>query len=136
MRSRFSIGVLLALACLIVGPIAGPITSAICAAQQPSPYRLTLEDAIQKALEANLSVLAAGTRVDEAEGTRTRRLSAALLPRINAQTYANVQNRNLRAFGLSLPGFPIPNVVGPFSNYDFRIYAQQNIVDQIGRAHV
>ena len=129
MRSRFCIGVLLALACLIVGPITGPITSAICAAQQPSPYRLTLEDAIQKALEANLSVLAAGTRVEEAEGTRTRRLSAALLPRINAQTYANVQNRDLRAFGLSLPGFPIPNVVGPFSNYDFRVYAQQNIVD-------
>lgn len=129
MRSRFCISVLLALACLIVGPITGPITSAICAAQQPSPYRLTLEDAIQKALEANLSVLAGGTRVEEAEGTRTRRLSAALLPRINAQTYANVQNRDLRAFGLSLPGIPIPNVVGPFSNYDFRIYAQQNIID-------
>jgi len=38
-----------------------------------------------------------------------------------------VQNRDLRAFGISAPGFP--DVVGPFSNYDFRIYAQQNIVD-------
>jgi hypothetical protein len=27
------------------------------------------------------------------------------------------------------PGIPIPSVVGPFSNYDFRVYAQQNIVD-------
>ena len=98
-------------------------------AQQPAPYRLTLQDAIQKALEANLNVLVAGTRVDEAEGTRERRLAAALLPRVSAQTYANVQNRDLRAFGTLVPGLPIPSVVGPFSNYDFRVYAQQNIVD-------
>ncbi|MGP8174014.1 MAG: TolC family protein [Terracidiphilus sp.] len=97
------------------------------AAQQPEPYRLTLQDAIQKALQANLNVLVAGTRVDEAEGARTRRLSAALLPRISTQSYANVQNRDLRAFGISAPG--LPEVVGPFSNYDFRVYAQQNIVD-------
>ncbi len=67
-----------------------------------APYRLTLQDAIQKALQANLSVLVASTRVEEAEGTRMRRLSAALLPRVNAQSYANVQNRNLRAFGIFL----------------------------------
>jgi outer membrane protein TolC len=123
MRTKFRIAVLLWLASLIAGSTQG----AICAAQQPPPYRLTLQDAIQKGLQANLSVLVAGTRLDEAEGTRERRLSAALLPRVNAQTYANVQNRDLRAFGISAPG--LPEVVGPFSNYDFRIYAQQNIVD-------
>ena len=123
MRFIFRIAVLLGLASAIAGPIPG----ANCAAQQSPPYRLTLQDAIQRGLQANLSVLVAGTRVDEAEGTRERRLSAALLPRVNAQTYANVQNRDLRAFGISAPG--LPEVVGPFSNYDFRIYAQQNIVD-------
>jgi len=123
MKFIFRIGVLLGLA----GAIGGSTPDAICAAQQAQPYRLTLQDAIQKGLQANLSVLVAGTRVDEAEGTRERRLSAALLPRVNAQTYANVQNRDLRAFGISAPG--LPEVVGPFSNYDFRIYAQQNIVD-------
>jgi outer membrane protein TolC len=97
-------------------------------AQQP-PVRLTLQDAIQRALQANLSVLVGNTRVEEAEGTRLRRESAALLPRITVESYANAQNRDLRAFGLSLPGVPIPSVVGPFSNYDFRVYAQQNIVD-------
>jgi outer membrane protein TolC len=99
------------------------------AAQQPAPFRLTLQDAIQKALQSNLSVLAAGTRVEEAEGTRMRRLSSALLPRVNAQTYANYQNHDLQAQGLSFSGLPIPKVVGPLSNYDFRVYAQQNIVD-------
>ncbi len=82
-----------------------------------------------RALQANLSVLEADTQVQEDEGARTRSLSAALLPRVNAQAYANYQNRNLRAFGISVPGLPLPNVVGPFSNYDFSIYAQQNVVD-------
>ena len=96
-------------------------------AQQATSYRLTLRDAIEKGLQANLSVLVANTRIEEAEGTRTRRLSAALLPRVRSQSYANFQNRNLRAFGISAPGFPA--VVGPFSNYDFRIAADQNILD-------
>ncbi len=96
---------------------------------QQSPDRVTLQDAIQQGLHANLNVLLAGTRVEEDEGARTRSLSAALLPRVTSQVYANYQNRNLRAFGISVPGLPLPNVVGPFSNYDFRIYAQQNVVD-------
>lgn len=113
----------------LAGMFAFPFAGSICLAQQPAPYRLTLREAIQKGLQANLNVLVAGTRVDEAEGALERSKSAALLPRVNAETYANVQNRNLRAFGISVPGIPFPNVVGPFSNYDFRIYAQQNVID-------
>jgi outer membrane protein TolC len=105
------------------------LVACISAAAQPAPYRLTLQDAIQKALQANLGVLLAGTKVDEAQGTRMRRLSAALLPRVNAQAYANYQNHDLQAEGLSFTGLPIPKVVGPLSNYDFRVYAQQNVVD-------
>jgi len=105
------------------------LTPFSCLAQQQAPYRLTLQDAIQKSLQANLNVLLAQSRVDESEGARQRSMSAALLPRVNAQTYANVQNRNLRAFGISVPGLPLPAVVGPFSNYDARIYAQQNLLD-------
>jgi outer membrane protein TolC len=119
MKCNFRTVVILSLASLIF--------SAISAAQEPTPYRLTLQEAIQKGLKANLNVLVADTRVEEAEGTRLRRLSAALLPRVTMQSYANLQNRDLRAFGISFPG--VPDVVGPFSNYDFRVYAQQNIVD-------
>ena len=125
MRIKFRNTAILSLATLIVGTVLHP--SETTYAQQPPPLRLTLQDAIHKAYQANLSVLVGATRIDEAEANRTRRQSAALLPRISAQTYANAQNRNLRAFGLSLPG--IPSTVGPFSYYDFRVYAQQNIVD-------
>jgi outer membrane protein TolC len=96
-------------------------------AQDSTPYRLTLHEAIERGLRENLSVLVANTRVEEAEGTRLRRLSSALLPRVRGQSYASWQNRNLRAFGISFPG--VPEVVGPFSNYDFRVYADQNILD-------
>ncbi|SPF38401.1 Outer membrane efflux protein [Candidatus Sulfotelmatobacter kueseliae] len=97
-------------------------------AQSQAPYRLTLKEAIDKALQANLSVLVSGTRVHESEGTAARRFSN-LLPHVRTETYANYQNRNLRAFGLSIPGLPVPQVIGPFSNYDFRIYADQSILD-------
>ena len=102
---------------VVLLPVVSLILSAIGAAQEATPYRLTLQDAIQKALKANLSVLVADTQVEEAEGTRVRRLSAALLPRVNVQSYANLQNRNLRAFGISFPG--VPDVVGPFSQLRF-----------------
>jgi len=95
------------------------------------PLRITLHEAIQKAITANLSGRLARASVEESEGTRLRRYSAAFLPQINLQTYANVQNRDLRAFGISLPG--MPEVVGPFSNYDLRVYGQQNIVDFASR---
>ena len=97
-----------------------------CCAQETGAYRLTLREAIDKGLQANLSVLIANTRVQELEGTRIRRLSS-LLPRVRTQSYASLQNRNLRAFGISFPG--TPEVVGPFSNYDFRVYADQNVLD-------
>lgn len=119
MKCNFSAVVILSLGSLIC--------AAFSATQEPTPYRLTLQDAIQKALQANLSVLVSDTRVEEAEGTRARRLSAALLPRVRVQSYANFQNRDLRAFGISFPG--TPEVVGPFSNYDFRVYGEQNILD-------
>lgn len=101
---------------------------ASAAAQTQAPYRLTLKDAIDKGLQANLSVLVAKSRVGESEGTATRRFSS-LLPHVRTQAYANYQNRNLRAFGLSVPGLPVPAVIGPFSNYDFRVYADQSLFD-------
>lgn len=103
------------------------VSGVVGAAQQPPPFRLTLRDAIQKGLQANLGVLVARTRVREAEGARMRKFSSALLPRVHVQGLTNLQNRNLSAFGITQPG--APEVVGPLSNYDFRVGADQNILD-------
>ena len=113
---------------LLAGLIAGADPGGI-AAQQPTPYRLTLQDAIQKALQANLNVLVAGTRVDEAEAHAHAPLVgrvAAARERADLRQLAEPRSARLRYLA---PGLPVPSVVGPFSNYDFRVYAQQNVID-------
>lgn len=94
---------------------------------QQTPRRLTLEDAIELALKNNLSVRVADTRIEEAAGTRERQL-ATLLPRVNGDSLANLENRNLAVLGVSVPG--IPTVVGPFAYYDFRVAANQPVIDR------
>jgi len=95
-------------------------------AQQATPTRLTLRDAIHLALKQNLSVLVARTQVEESEGTRQRRRSS-LFPRLNGNALANRQNLDLGAMGISFPG--VPTVVGPFAHYDFRVLASESLVD-------
>jgi len=96
-------------------------------AQQTTPQRLTLKAAIGLALKQNLSVLVANTQVEELAGTRARRL-ASLLPHVNADALANLQNVDLGALGISFP--QVPAVVGPFAHYDFRVSASQSLIDR------
>jgi outer membrane protein TolC len=95
----------------------------------PDSEHLTLRGAIALALKSNLNVKVAATQMDEAAGTQIRK-EAVLMPRVVTESFANLQNRNLRAFGFGFPGFPIPLTVGPFSNYDFRFYVDQPVFDR------
>src|SRR5208282_5692173 len=65
-------------------------------AQQTTPRRLSLRDAIDLALRQNLSVRVASTQVEELEGTRDRR-RASLLPHVNGDAIANRENIDLGA---------------------------------------
>ena len=105
----------------------GQAASQTPAAQTPS--RLSLREVVALALKNNLSVRVAGTQVEEAGGTRLRQRSA-LEPRVTSDAYANLQDRNLQALGFSFPGFPIPLTTGAFGTYDFRVFAQQPVVDR------
>jgi outer membrane protein TolC len=107
-------------------------------AQQAIPRRLTLREAISLALKQNLSVRVAGAQVEELEGTRERR-GAALLPHVNGNAFANRENIDLAAMGISFPkinlpalgfSFAVPSVVGPFAHYDFRLSASQALIDR------
>jgi outer membrane protein TolC len=102
------------------------LAAAPALAQTAAPYRLTLKDAIQRGLQANLSALVSQTRIEEAEGTRERRFSN-LLPHAHIETPLTYQNRNLKTQGISIPF--APEVVGPFASYDFRFYADQPLLD-------
>ena len=101
-------------------------TSAIEAQDRP-PLRMTLKQAIDLGVKNNVTVLLAKTGVDEAAGTRERRL-AQLLPHTIADTFVNYQNRNLAVAGISIPG--APTVVPPYSFMDFRVGASQPLIDR------
>lgn len=96
-------------------------------AQQANPQRLTLRDSITLALKHNLSVRVASAQIEELEGTRERR-KASLLPHVNGDAFANYQNIDLGALGISFPG--VPTVVGPFGHYDLRVSASQSLIDR------
>jgi len=98
------------------------------ASAQSVPLRLTLSDAIHRGLQANLGVLVAETRTQEAAAVSERRQSL-LLPRVQIQTPVAIQSHSLKAEGISVPGIPLPDVVGPYSTYEARAYAEQSIVD-------
>ncbi|MDD2582352.1 MAG: TolC family protein, partial [Desulfuromonadaceae bacterium] len=100
-------------------------TNAACA-DSPLDYTVSLGEAITKGLQANINILTAGTRMEEANGSRERRLSA-YLPHVRIETPFAYQSRNLKAQGISFPNSP--SIVGPFTSYDFRVYGDQTIFD-------
>jgi outer membrane protein TolC len=103
--------------------------AALSSGQQPSPYRLTLREAVQQGVENNLNVLVANTQVNEAEGV-SRRFKSALLPHVVAESYANLQQISLDAYGITgIAAVALPEVTQPFTNFDFHFGAQQNLID-------
>ncbi len=99
----------------------------VAQAQERAPLRLTLKQAVELGLKNNLGVLLAKSGIDEAAGTRERRL-AALLPHTVADSFFNYQNRNLAVAGLTIPN--VPTTVPAFSFMDFRVGATQPLVDR------
>ncbi|HEY0759697.1 MAG TPA: TolC family protein, partial [Acidisarcina sp.] len=78
---------------------------------------LSLDDAIQRGLRHNLGVIlsSAGTRT--AAGQRLQELQG-LLPAVNGSAREAVQQTDLQAQGLRIPGFPA--IIGPYGYTDVR----------------
>ena len=94
------------------------------------PLKLTVVDAILRALDHNLGVLAAEDAIGRANGARWKAL-AALRPDVRGQVQEQRQKINLAAFGFGAgPNalFPdIPAVVGPFNVFDARLFVRQSV---------
>jgi outer membrane protein TolC len=73
---------------------------------------LTLRDTITRALRYNLATIESGENARIARGQRLLALSK-LLPQVSAGVSEHVEQINLAAFGLKLPG--VPTVIGPYS---------------------
>jgi outer membrane protein TolC len=96
------------------------------------PLKLTVIDAIVRALEHNLGVLTAEDALGRARGSRWLALSD-LLPTVSGRVSETRQKINLAAFGFGAsggPSFPgIPDVVGPFNVFDARLFVAQSVFD-------
>jgi outer membrane protein TolC len=81
-------------------------------AQNATPVRLTLRDAIQLALKQNPQVVIANLNIAEAQQTANISRSA-LLPDASLQVYEAVRRANIQAqLGIPFPNFP--KHIGPF----------------------
>ena len=87
---------------------------------------LTLDEAIRRGLRTNLGLVLANTDTTTANGERLRELQN-LLPTVTASVAITLQQVNLAAFGLRIPG--LNPIVGPFQTEDARLYLTQNIVN-------
>jgi len=117
----------------VQGPFAG---SASSVAKLPFSGRLSLREAVDRALEFNLGAVGLNAAVRQSRG-ETKIARSALLPNINANLSETVQQTNLRALGLRfqtpIPGFSVPSIVGPFNFFDVRASLSQTVFDMTAR---
>src|ERR1700693_5009351 len=99
----------------VQGPYSGSATST---AKAPFSGKLSLREAIERALRYNLGAVGLEQAVRQAQGM-SRVTRSALLPNLNGTVSETVETLNLKAsgirFNVSIPGFSIPAVVGPFN---------------------
>ncbi|MFZ3214639.1 MAG: TolC family protein [Candidatus Acidiferrales bacterium] len=100
---------------------------------EPGVVPISLQDAINRGLKANLGLLLSEQDIGSARGERWRKLSS-LLPNVTTTSYVDGSQVDLAEFGFSFKipaeaGFNIPSVVGPFGYYDSRAYVTQSVLN-------
>jgi outer membrane protein TolC len=95
-------------------------------AAMPFNGKLSLHDAIQRGLAANLSAVGLASALRQAQGQATVARSA-LMPNISGSYRENVLENDLAVLGLNFPG--VPHVVGPLAYFDLRATVTQTIAD-------
>jgi outer membrane protein TolC len=113
----------------VQGPYAG---SASSVAKTPFSGKLSLSEAVERAVEFNLGAVGLTEAVRQARG-QAKIARSFLLPNLNGSVSETVQQTNLQALGvrfdLPIPGFSPPTIVGPFNYFDVRATLSQTVVD-------
>ena len=109
---------------LPTNPFTGGVPNGTATAE---PIRLTVADAIGRALQHNLGLLLSDEAGARARGAQLTSLSA-LLPNVLGRMGESRQVNNLAAYGFPLPP-GTPSLVGPFNVFDARVSVQQPVLD-------
>ena len=100
------------------GPTAGSFQGSVTAGQATAEtIYISLNDAIQRGLKNNLGVILSGTQTASAKAQKLSDLQP-LLPDVEFNAVEAVQQVDLAAEGLRIPGFP--TIIGPFGYTDLR----------------
>jgi outer membrane protein TolC len=104
--------------------------SANSTSARPFSGKLSLQDAVERAIEYNLGAVGMTQAMRQVHG-QTRVARSALLPNVNGDFTETEETVNLAALGVrfSAPGFSIPAVVGPFNYMDLRARLTQTVAD-------
>jgi outer membrane protein TolC len=105
-----------------VSPFQGSVTQGEVS---PQPIGLSLDEAMQRGLRANLGVILSGTQTAAARGERLSQLQA-LLPSVDFNAKESVMEADLPAEGLRIPGFPA--IIGPYGFTDLRASLSWSLV--------
>lgn len=105
---------------------------ALGARAQTQPLRLTLGEAIQKALATGTQAELARSNDELARIARSEAFNS-LLPQADARFIRYNQSINLETFGFSLPG--LPPVVGPFNVTDAQLSAAVQVFNLAALRH-
>jgi outer membrane protein TolC len=109
------------------GPTQGSFLGSVTAGQATSQtLDLSLNDAIQRGLRNNLGVILSGTQTAYAKAQALTNLQP-LLPDAEFNAHEAVQQVDLAAQGLRIPGFP--TIIGPFGYTDLRGYLNWSLLD-------
>ena len=87
---------------------------------------LSLDDAIQRGLQANLGIILSGTQTAAARAERLSQLQS-LLPSVDFTAKEAEMQTDLPAEGLRIPG--IPTIIGPFGFTDVRASLNWSLVN-------
>ncbi len=117
--------------------VTGPYTgSAPSVGKLPFSGRLSLREAVERAVEFNLGAVGLTEAVKQARG-QEKIARSYLLPNLSASLSETVQQINLQALGVRfsspVPGFSVPTIVGPFNYFDVRATLSQTVVDLTAR---
>ncbi|MFL6447102.1 MAG: TolC family protein [Bryobacteraceae bacterium] len=116
--------------------VTGNLAGSIPAKDVPAgPIRLTVAEAVRRAISSNLGSISASNAQSAARAERLRSLGN-LLPSISVDASETVTQVNLAAYGLKLqtpPGinFSVPTIVGPYSYSQLQGALSQSVFDLV-----
>lgn len=109
------------------GPTAGSFPGSVTVGQASAQVLdLSLDDAIQRGVKNNLGAILSGTQTAAAKAQSLGQLQP-LLPDVEFNAREAVQQVDLAAQGLRIPGFP--TIIGPFGYTDLRASLSWSLLD-------